>query len=497
MTLSVKLLKKLLTNFSFRLYLLYFLMVGGSAWFIASRSFQILETSVNQAAEEILIDTANLLAELAAQNSQNGRINTQRFQSLMPAYLQRRFDAAIYQSVKKQPDLQIYITDQSGKVLFDSTGQSVGEDFSRWRDVSLTLKGHYGARSSPLSPQTGTVVSEQEKGLFVAAPIKHNNAIIGVLTVIKGKIPLGGYITLSTQQITAYALLVFVIALFAGTFITWWLWRSINKLSNYAKQLGNGQHVLQPKIIHSDFKPLADAVETMYKDLEGKEYVENYTHTMAHELKSPLTGIIATTELLQQDLPDKDRQQFVSNIHESAQRMTQLIERLLALAAVENKNHIEHPQTINVATLVNEVLHSRQQHIQHKRLQLDCHFDEQLSVIGEPTLLRQSLANIIDNAIDFSAVASTLRCRIKAISQAEKPYCQITLHDGGAGIADFAQSRLFERFFSTPRPDTQLRSSGLGLAFVKEVIQLHHGSITLTNHPDGGAVATIRLPISA
>lgn len=495
----IRLIKKLLTNFSFRIYLLYFLMVGGAAWFIASRSLQAVEVSVSQAAEEILVDTANLLAELAEQESNDGTINTQRFEQLMPAYLRRYFNANIYQLVKETPDLQIYITDHNGIVLYDSSGQSTGKDFSRWRDVSNTLKGRYGARSSPLDPTVKSTTNEKEKGLFVAAPIKKDEQIIGVLTVIKGKTPLGDYVTLSTKKITAYALAAFLIALVMGTFVTWWLWRSINKLSRYAKQLGQGQYVPQPKIIHSDFKPLADAVESMYKDLEGKEYVENYTHTMAHELKSPLTGIIATTELLQQDIPAADRAQFIDNIHDSAQRMTDLIERLLALAAVENKNQLEHTERINLTDLIKGLFASREVLLRQKQLQVNFQTTQPIYCRGEPTLLSQSLSNLLDNAIDFSKPHSTITLDIAIIDdeQAEKKPSQlkITLHDGGDGIADFAKPRLFERFFSTPRPHNQQRSSGLGLAFVKEAIHLHRGTVTLDNHPKGGAVATIFLPL--
>ncbi len=490
----MRLLKKLLTNFSFRIYLLYFLIVGGAAWFIASRSLQTVEVSVSQAAEEILVDTANLLAELAGQESNAQKINIQRFETLMPKYLARRFNAPIYQLTKKQPDLQVYITDKKGKVLYDSTGQSVGKDFSRWRDVSHTLKGEYGARSSPLNHTVKSTTNEDEKGLFVAAPIKHNKKIIGVLTVVKGKTPLGDYVTLSTKKITAYAFAAFFIALVMGTFTTWWLWRSINKLSRYAKQLGQGKHVPQPRIIHSDFKPLANAVESMYKDLEGKEYVENYTHTMAHELKSPLTGIIATTELLQQNLSPADRQQFVNNIHDSAQRMTDLIERLLELAAVENKNQLEHTQTIHLSQLVKQVIASREVLLEKKQLQIHLQTDNQLTIQGEPTLLSQSLANLLDNAIEFSNEKGSIKISVEKISdEKQKNTCKISLHDSGNGIADFAKARLFERFFSTPRPHNQQRSSGLGLAFVKEVVQLHGGSVTLDNHPDGGAIATIYL----
>lgn len=487
--------RRLVTNFSFRLYVVYFLMVGGAAWFIANRSLQAIETSVSQAAEEILVDAANLMAELAEQDATNGQLDISRFQTLIPDYLSRPLQAKIYDNTKIQPNLHIYLTDNHGKVLYDSTGQSTGKDFSRWHDVARTLQGKYGARASPLKHHINTA-QHADKGLFVAAPIIVSEEIIGVLTVVKGNKHLGNYIIASTKTMSGYAVIVLVISLVAGGFITWWLSRSIKKLARYAKQLGQGHYVPQPKIIHSEFKPLANAVESLYKDLEGKEYVENYVHTLAHELKSPLTGIIATTELLQQDLSAKDKAHFVNNIHDSAQRMTGLIERLLALAALENRHQLAAVSAINLAQCTEQVLAWRAEQLAAKQLKVSKQFDE-VTIMGEPTLIEQSLANLIDNAIDFSPNNTTIEISIGSVAATDNQphYAKISIADQGKGIAEFAYSRLFERFFSTPRPDTQQRSSGLGLAFVKEAVQLHQGTITLENHPKGGAVATLCLPL--
>lgn len=487
--------RQLMTTFSFRLYVVYFLMVGGAAWFIANRSLQAIETSVSQAAEEILVDTANLMAELAEQDATNGQLDISRFQTLIPDYLGRRLQAKIYEHTKTQPNLHLYLTDDQGKVLYDSTGQSTGKNFSRWHDVSRTLKGQYGARSSSIKHHVSTT-KHAEKGLFVAAPIKVSGKIVGVLTVVKGNKHLGSYIIASTKTMSGYAIIAFIISLVAGGFITWWLSRSIKKLSRYAKQLGQGDYVPQPKIIHSEFKPLANAVESLYNDLAGKEYVENYIHTLAHELKSPLTGIIATTELLQQDLPAKDKAHFIDNIQDSAQRMTGLIERLLALAALENRHQLAAISEIDLAQCLQEILHWRHERLAAKQLTIK-QTVEPITLMGEPTLIQQSLANLLDNAIDFSPSGATIEIAAHLVAATDKQpkQAKIRITDYGEGIAAFAHPRLFERFFSTPRQDTQQRSSGLGLAFVKEAVQLHQGKITLENHNNGGAVATMYLPL--
>jgi len=71
---------------------------------------------------------------------------------------------------------------------------------------------------------------------------------------------------------------------------------------------------------------------------------------------------------------------------------------------------------------------------------------------------------------------------------------ELAVRDRGPGLPEYARDRVFEKFFSLARPDTGKKSTGLGLALVKEVAALHGGSAKLANHPDGGAVATLTLP---
>lgn len=78
-------------------------------------------------------------------------------------------------------------------------------------------------------------------------------------------------------------------------------------------------------------------------------------------------------------------------------------------------------------------------------------------------------------------------------AQAVRGRVDITVRDRGHGIPEYATDRLFEKFYSTPRPGGR-KGTGLGLAFVREVAQLHGGSARLANHPDGGAIATLSIP---
>ena len=136
---------------SLKIFLGYFLLVGLAAWFVLAIFVEEVKPGVRQAMEDSLIDSANVLAELATQELITGQIQTGIFSQSFSRYLARENKASIWGVDKKSADYRVYITDGKGIVVFDSSGTALGQDYSRWNDVLLTLQGKYGARSSPHS----------------------------------------------------------------------------------------------------------------------------------------------------------------------------------------------------------------------------------------------------------------------------------------------------------------------------------------------------------
>jgi two-component system sensor histidine kinase CreC len=110
---------------------------------------------------------------------------------------------------------------------------------------------------------------------------------------------------------------------------------------------------------------------------------------------------------------------------------------------------------------------------------------------GDVFLLRQALVNLIDNAADFSPAGSDITLRVRRDTSAMR----FDVVDQGPGVPDYALPRVFERFYSLPRPGSGSRSSGLGLCFVAEVASLHGGRATVVNCEGGGAMASLSVPV--
>ena len=150
-----------------RLFLGFFLIVGLAAFFVMRVFVNEVKPGVRQAMESTLVDAANVLAVMAADDMKAGKIATGDFVRNLSLAQQRDLHATVWQFPKRQIDYRITITDARGIVVYDSEGKDLGRDNSRWNDVYRTLRGEYGARSSPEVPgdETRTV-------MHVAAPIR-------------------------------------------------------------------------------------------------------------------------------------------------------------------------------------------------------------------------------------------------------------------------------------------------------------------------------------
>ncbi|MFD3302165.1 two-component system sensor histidine kinase CreC [Aquipseudomonas alcaligenes] len=469
-----------------RIFLVYFLFVGLAGWFVLSTVMDEIRPGVRQSTEETLVDTANLLAEILRDEVKNGSLAQGRLPELLKAYGQRQPQAQIWGVEKRAVSHRIYVTDARGIVLLDSSGVAVGQDYSRWNDVYLTLRGEYGARSTREDP-----ADEDSSVMYVAAPIKDGAQIIGVVSVAKPNQSLQPYIERSQRRLGWLGAGLIVLGLLIGGALSWWLSGSLRQLTRYAGAVSRGERAELPELRGGELKQLAAAVQRMRTELEGKAYVEQYVHTLTHELKSPLAAIRGAAELLESEMPAEQRQRFVANIASEGARLQQLIERLLNLALVEQRQGLEERVAVDLHGLAEELLQAQVARIQAAGLRMENAIPAGLLVQGERFLLRQALANLLDNALDFTPAGGLLRFS----AETRGGRVELALYNQGAAIPDYALPRLTERFYSLPRPASGRKSTGLGLNFVQEVALLHGGELALRN-VEGGVRASLHLPLT-
>ncbi|VEA67551.1 Sensor protein CreC [Serratia plymuthica] len=467
-----------------RLLLGYFLIVAVAGYFVLSIFVQEVKPGVRRATEGTLVDTANLLAQIARLDMQRDDVAHGQLAQAFTQLNQRPIGANIAGIRKDRSEYHVYLTDARGTVIFDSAGQAVGQNYARWNDVYLTLRGQYGARSTRSNPQ-----DENSSVMYVAAPVREQGNIIGVLSVGKPNSTMAPVIKRSERRILWAGALLLGIALLIGLGFVWWINRSIGRLVRYADGVSQGESAPLPTMGSHELTQLAQALESMRMKLEGKAYIEQYVHTLTHELKSPLAAIRGAAELLQELPPPATARRFLTNIEQQSTRIQQLVDKLLVQARLESRPGLE-LAPLAMATLVRQAVAGKEAQAAQRGVVLQMDALEAITLTGDGLLISQALTNLLDNALDFTPPGGV----VSVCGERQESHYLITVSDNGSGIPHYALGKVFERFYSLARADKP-KSSGLGLNFVQEVARLHRGGIQLHNRQPRGVVAVFTLSL--
>jgi two-component system sensor histidine kinase CreC len=290
---------------------------------------------------------------------------------------------------------------------------------------------------------------------------------------------------LGATSVVAVLLLVVILSV--------WLVRPFGVLSDYVRYVRAERSFSLPRLGRRALGAFGAAYDEMRDALAGRNYVADYVQTMTHEVKGPLSAIRGAAELLQEPMADADRARFVANIARETQRIQELVDRMMELTALESRRSLDHAAPVALRELAGEVAASAAPAALARGVVVDVvPGDDDPVVDGDAFLLQRALANLVDNAIDFSPAGA----RISIAVVAHPRSADLVVRDEGPGIPEFAENKVFEKFYSLARPATAKKSTGLGLSFVKEIVELHRGRATLKNQPGGGAVSTLSLPLA-
>jgi two-component system, OmpR family, sensor histidine kinase CreC len=481
--------------------------------FLMYRQLGDIDPRYRESAEDSLVETAQLMASLVENASPDGTLHVDALAPLFRTLHARRFVADIYGIEKTRVELRMTVVDRQGTVIFDSRAvanpaptasaataaaaslSQVGADHSRWHDIFLALRGRYGARTTPDvegDPRTSV--------MYVAAPIHDTTAggaggeIIGAVSVGKPVQSFGQFVEAARRKTLELGATSVVAVLLLVVILSVWLVRPFGVISDYLRYVRAERSFSLPRLGRRALGAFGAAYDEMRDALAGRNYVADYVQTMTHEVKGPLSAIRGAAELLQEPMADADRARFVANIVRETQRIQELVDRMMELTALESRKSLDQAAPVGLRALAGEVAASAAPAALARGVVVEVlPGDADPVVAGDAFLLQRALANLVDNAIDFSPAGG--RVTIEVVGHARS--ADLVVRDAGPGIPEFAEGKVFEKFYSLARPATAKKSTGLGLSFVKEIVELHRGRVTLKNQPAGGAVATLSLPRNA
>ena len=243
-------------------------------------------------------------------------------------------------------------------------------------------------------------------------------------------------------------------------------------------------------------RSLSEMTEDFYKRLN---VAETFSSDLAHEIRNPLTSLKGASEVLDNTDNTEKRKKLIKVISHDVESIERLITDYSQMIKDEASLSRAKMSSINLTNVVTSVVEDFNSDLlnSNKNIKININHSNlngsKLNILGVESKLEQIIANLLDNAISFSPSNSKISVTLSIFN---KEKVQLIIEDEGSGFNENNINKIFDRFYSN-RPENFGKHSGLGLNIVKNIVELHGGSIHASNHSNGkkGARIEILLPI--
>ena len=308
-------------------------------------------------------------------------------------------------------------------------------------------------------------------------------------------------ITQTLDSLTSlYVIIVpifFLLSLIGGSIISFRALSRIDKITQKTEKITteNLDEMIEGENFEDEYGRLVATMNTMIKRIKTSiEYMNQFSVSVSHELKTPLTILRGEIEiaLRSEKTPEEYREVLESN-HEETLRLINIIDRLFYLFKLENsKVSIEKTPTY-IKLFLQPIIKSFQNFAAEKKINLifDCKTLDDETILIDAALFRQAVSNLIDNAIKFGRENSDVLIECKKVSDDKT---SIVFSNQGETIPKEMLPRLFDRFYRAEYSrNRKMGGMGLGLSIVKSIIDLHKADINVESTSDGKIQFTITI----
>ena len=225
------------------------------------------------------------------------------------------------------------------------------------------------------------------------------------------------------------------------------------------------------------------------------ERMRDFMADASHELRTPLAIIRGEADVaLSHNRQPAEYRESLAIVQDEARRLTRLVEDLLNLARADAGHQQLKPEELYLNDLLEECCRSAQALARQKGVRLVAPEAPDISLRGDPELLRRLIANLLDNAIRYTPEGGAVEAKLTSAGDA----AELTVSDTGVGIPPESLGRIFERFYRVDKSRSRAEGGfGLGLSIVKWIAEAHEGRIAVSSRPHQGATFTVTLPRTA
>ena len=441
---------------------------------------------------------------------------------------------AIAQSSSISDDIGLQVLDAEGTILYDDTWPvaSVAADVKKSEaepvpdtgsaeEGSVVATDQGSARQEAATSAEGSATAAEKDepkikfdrhGLISTAPTDEEGAITEPITTSDGKVVgkvrlwvLGSDVLL-TKTDTAFrektidamflaAAIAVAISVMIGLFVSRMLTNPIRRITGTAKQIRDGDLSARTNMRGDDeIDQLGETFDEMATSLEKDlRHERRLTSDVAHELRTPLMAMLATVEAMQDGVYPTDNE-HLETVASETRRLARLVQQMLDLSRMENHTAPMNIEAVDMVELVRGIVNAQEPlfHERDLRLRFADETQGKMPFIKvDPDMITQCVINLMSNAMRYTPEGGWVIVTVGL----DRKHLTISVSDTGIGIAKEDLSRIFGRFWRADASRAREAGGlGVGLAVTKQIVERHHGFISVESELEKGTTFTIHLP---
>tara|TARA_Y100001958_G_scaffold156939_1_gene150797 strand:+ start:741 stop:2264 length:1524 start_codon:yes stop_codon:yes gene_type:complete len=300
-----------------------------------------------------------------------------------------------------------------------------------------------------------------------------------------------------TRTVLAVALVILIFSMFLNKYILKPIGLLVQYSDSIKKKSNENINIKKVFVRDDEIGKLTMSIDEMTRELQNRtNRAETFSNDLAHEIRNPLASLKSASELLDKTTEKNESEKLLKIINHDVERIERLITDYSQMLKDEASLSREKMSKINLMEVINNVVEDFKQDLTNQNKKIDIKIKEKISskngrfILGIENRLEQVIANLLDNSISFSQDNQKIEISIEETTK----NLVMKVKDEGPGFSETSPQKIFKRFYSN-RPKSFGKHSGLGLNIVKNIVELHKGTIAASNRLNTkGAQVEVLLP---
>ena len=299
------------------------------------------------------------------------------------------------------------------------------------------------------------------------------------------------------RTVFAVALVILIFSMFLNKYVLKPIGLLVKYSDSIKKKSSESVNIKKAFVRDDEIGKLTLSIDEMTKELQHRtNRAETFSNDLAHEIRNPLASLKSASELLDKTTEKNESEKLLKIINHDVERIERLITDYSQMLKDEASLSREKMSKINLIDIINSVVEDFKQDLNNQNKMIEIKVKEKIStkngkyILGIENRLEQVIANLLDNSISFSQNNQKIEISIEETTK----NLVVKVKDEGPGFSETSPQKIFKRFYSN-RPKSFGKHSGLGLNIVKNIVELHKGTIAASNRLNTkGAQVEVLLP---